>query len=471
MFALLMSVWALAAAPEVVAVIDRDPQLQIVLATQGEVPALGDVKVRIEGGYAEVATVAHLVDSDVAVATVIAVDTSASMAPAFYKVQAALNTFVDGMAGGDVVLIGTFDERVEGLHGSWQGKAENAALKAQIAGMQADGRATHLNEALNDAVDRIVSDSSRYPLRTILVLSDGADAGSPSGKTIDRVRTNALEQGIRVNSVGYVPSHTDSTTVLRDLSHDTKGTYKLADDAGAIERVFAEIQASAHHWLVVTVNAEAIPAGVHELHVQIGPEGSAVEATYSLERSKRFAGQELKGNDPPPPPDRTPLYAGLGVGAALLLLLAIVGAQRASRARVQKEAAVAAEVTRQVEGARSDARRLAEEARAVRPTRIRLLTADGFLDLFESEAYGSRRVGSEAASADVTIPHDSVSRSHGTLERRRDDPSALYVTDSGSSNGTYHQGLDLRGRGTVRVGHRERLQFGLYAGLLDISEV
>jgi hypothetical protein len=153
------------------------------------------------------------------------------------------------------------------------------------------------------------------------------------------------------------------------------------------------------------------------------------------------------------------------------VLLAVGGMVYASSKRKQQAEATAADIARQIEDTRNDARRLAEAARAVRPTRIRLLTADGFIDLFEADAYGMRQLGSDPEHVDVTILHESVSRKHATLERRKDDPSGVYVTDTGSSNGSYHQGLDLRGRGTVRVGNRERLQFGLYAGLLEISEV
>lgn len=454
--------------PEIVAVVDRDPVLQIVVAMQGDVPAVENVQVSIEGSYAEVTSVQRLVDAGVPVATVIAVDTSMSMAPTFDKVQSALRTFVDGMQGGDVVLIGSFDEHVQGLKAAWQKPDGKDALKAQIDAMKANGRATHLNEAMNDAVDRLVADSGSYPLRTVLVLSDGEDSGSPGTQTIDRVRSNALANNIRVNSVGYVPSKTDSTKVLSDLATDTHGTYKLADDAGALDRVFTEIQTSAHQWLVVTVNAEAIPAGSHELGVQIGPEGHKTEISYALVRKTRFQGQELKGNDPP---DRTALYAGIGVGASFLMLLAVSGMVYASSRRKQQAEALAKDIARQIEDTRNDARRLAEAARAVRPTRIRLLTADGFVDLFGADAYGMRQLGSDPEHVDVTILHDSVSRKHATMERRKDDPSGLYVTDTGSSNGSYHQGLDLRGRGTVRVGNRERLQFGLYAGLLEISEL
>jgi pSer/pThr/pTyr-binding forkhead associated (FHA) protein len=98
------------------------------------------------------------------------------------------------------------------------------------------------------------------------------------------------------------------------------------------------------------------------------------------------------------------------------------------------------------------------------------MTANGMIELFPQGKFGNRVIGSDAAFAELVLAHDSVSRKHAQLERREDDPNALYVTDLGSSNGTYHQGLDIRGRGTVRVGNRERLQFGLFAALVDISE-
>lgn len=450
---------------EVVAVLNNDPTLQLVIAPGGELPDASMVSVEIEDSYAEVSGVIHLVDSGIPIATAIAVDTSRSMAPSFANVQDALRGFVDGMDGGDVVLITNFDEHVVGLGAAWETTEGKDRLKQRVNEMVAEGRSTHLYEGVNGVIDRLVQDSDEFQLRTALVLSDGADAGSPEGQTLDRARTNALQNDIRIYSVGYVPGRTDSTRLLQDLSNDTHGTYQLADGADAIERLFSETQTAIHEWLVVTIDAEAIPAGDHELRVKIGPRDQPVVVTYSLDLKRSFNGKDLKGNDPP---DRTLLYAvsGTGTGIAVVGLTAL-----AIRSRRRRERAIAADVARQIDEAKDASRRAAEQATAIRPTRLRLMTEDGFLDLFGLDAFGTRTAGSDSEGADLVIHQEGVSRCHATIERRRDDPNAMYVTDLGSSNGTYHQGLDLRGRGTIRVANRERLQFGLFATLVDISEV
>lgn len=448
------------AKPEIVAIVKRAPEIQIVVASLDAVPARDAVSVALQGGYAEVQQVNRLVDSGMPVATAILVDTSSSMKPSFEDVKSALRTFVDGMAGGDVTILVPFDDQVQGADTSWLGTPDRAALTARIDGLVADGPRTHLYEALNSAVDRLVADQNDYPLRTALVLSDGADYGSPAGLGLERARANAMKHDVSVSAVGYLTGTEDSTRILQDLAKDTGGRYRFASSSSAIEGMLEEIQSAVHNLVVVTVVAESIPAGSHELELRFGEGDDATEATARLDLDERFDGRELEGNDPP---DRTLLFAGLGAGT-LLVVVGIV--TLAVRSRRQHLAALQA----QMDEAKETARRLAAEAAAVKPTRCGLDTADGSIHLFAHHEFGVRVLGTDPQRADLCVIHETVSGAHARIERRPDDPNALYVTDLGSSNGTYHQGFDIRGRATLRVVHRERLQFGLFATLVDITE-
>jgi hypothetical protein len=462
--ALLNSGTALADDAKIVAVILRDPQIDLIIAPGGAVPAPEAVSVTVEDSYAEVTNTQRLVDSSIPVATALLVDNSGSMQATFEQVQEALHSFVKGMDGGDVALLVPFDHEVGGVDGAWMGVSARDELHAQIDALQGDGTATHLYDALNQGVDRLISDSASYPLRTIVVLSDGADAGSPKGQSLDRARGNAMKHQVRINAVGYTPGRADSTKILADLAKDTEGTYKFASDAATIESLFHEIQTSVHELLVVTIDVEPIVAGAHELRVQLGTDPTSPVATRRLDLTERFTGKELKGNDPP---DRTWTYVGMGAGGSLLIA-AVIGLS--IRARRRREALLSAELARQIEEAKAETRRLTAAATAVRPTRARLLTSDGVVELFGPADFGRLTVGAAAGEVDRALSHESVSGQHATIERRPDDPNALYVTDLGSSNGTYHQGLDIRGRGTIRVVHRERLQLGLVAMLVDLLE-
>jgi peptidoglycan glycosyltransferase len=76
-------------------------------------------------------------------------------------------------------------------------------------------------------------------------------------------------------------------------------------------------------------------------------------------------------------------------------------------------------------------------------------------------------VGSDAA-ADLTVSAAQVSRRH--LMMRRTAMGTLEVTDLGSTNGTFHQGRDLRGQGSVMVAAGERLVMGRSGPHLEVVE-
>jgi len=449
-----------AADPTISAVVLRDPEINVVVGSLDEVPDADDVTLGIEDGYAEVTDVRRLVDSPLPVATAILVDTSLSMRSSFDDVRSALHGFVDGMAGGDVVLVISFDEVVVGADGEWQGPDQAAAIDASIDSLVADGQHTHLYEALNAAVDRLTVDQGDFPLRPVLVLSDGEDDGSPASRGLERARVNAVRHEVAINAVGYTTGTSDATGVLRDLALDTRGRYRFASDARAIEGMFADIQQTVHDLVVVRGTAETIPAGSYELSVRIGEGDEATEATRRLDLDQRFVGEDLEGNDEP---DYTVVHLAGGAGAAVLLIgtLALLG-----QARRRRELALQGRVRE----AEETARRVAAEAAAVRPTRCDLSFAEGRVAVFSFGEFGERVIGSDPDRVEIPLDKDTVSGAHARLARRADDPEALYVTDLGSRNGTYHQGLDVRSRGTVRVGNRERLQFGLFATQVDFME-
>ena len=455
---------SIGAEPEVATVVVRDPELDVIVRSLEDLPPKEDVSVTIEGGYAEVTEVQRLIDSHLPVATALLVDTSGSMQPSFNDVLSAIRGFVNGMAGSDVAIIVTFSDEVEGSDADWQGSSERDALMSRVDALAADGQETHLYEALNAAVDRLTVDKADYPLRTVLVLSDGADFGSPDGRSLERVRANAVRHNVAISSVGYITGSEDATPILRDLAMDTGGRFRLASDAESIEQMFTEFQTMVHNLVVVTAEAETVPAGSHELGVRIQGDEAAVEATHRLELESRFVGQELPGNDEA---DYTLVYLAVAVvvalGAGTALIGAIVLAVVTQRRREQA-------LQSQVREAQETARQIAAEVAAPRLTRCCLQGPDGTIQLFGFDEFGERVLGADLAQVDVMFDHPNVSGTHAKLERRPDDPDAVYITDLDSSNGTYHQGLDIRGRGTVRAVHGERVQFGLLATHVDIGE-
>jgi len=83
----------------------------------------------------------------------------------------------------------------------------------------------------------------------------------------------------------------------------------------------------------------------------------------------------------------------------------------------------------------------------------------GSLQLFADPALSTVRVGSDPSRVDLLVEHETVSGHHVNLSR--DSAGTVLIEDVGSSNCTYVDGVDIRGRGAVQVIVGQQVQFGL----------
>lgn len=65
-----------------------------------------------------------------------------------------------------------------------------------------------------------------------------------------------------------------------------------------------------------------------------------------------------------------------------------------------------------------------------------------------------------AESNDVSIPHKTISKLHAYFQRDSDNPTKWYVIDTGSANGTKHNGMRIPPRAKVALVDGDTIVFG-----------
>jgi len=456
---------------EIFQVVQREPALLITAGFPEAPPAKEDVTLAIPELCVEAKSVSRLAEADLKYGTLFLVDTSGSMQAALPEVRTALETWIGGMSPKEVAIIASFGDTVEGVNGAWSGPEQRSVLLEATRTLKANGRSTHLFEALDLATNRLAKDESEIPLRTIVVLSDGHDEGSPQATTLDGAKLTAAKHDIQVNAVGFQLSDQDYGGTLRTLAEYTHGRYERAsaNRPQDIQKSFAGFQTSAHNLVLVTADTSEIPTGNYNLRLSVGGK-DRFEGSKALQFERRFQGS-LQDCDPGGSKKLTWIGGAVAGVLALAFLAWVLWSRRnAARERLRLEQKLS-DSRRETMDTLADVRREAISAAAPRPRRVLLRGPDSLHPLFEADAFSVVIVGSDPSRAGLVLDHPTVSGRHASVERRAEDPEAIYVTDLGSSNGTYHQGLDIRGRGTIRVATMERLQFGLVALLVEMPGV
>lgn len=508
-------------------IVPQDPVLELVVSVDDAegrpVTALGlaDFDVRIQDAEARVLSARSFVDAGMPFGTLLLIDTSGSMRGSMDEVREAARRYVAGMAGGDVAIVAQFNDTVIGLDQPWT--ADKAELGRQIDALEAAGSSTHLYEALNRGINMIASGSDAPALRNILVLSDGKDVGSPVQWTYDRARGMAGTKDVPISAVGYVVNPKDDRTAsLAQLSLDTGGRYSPAASVDEIEQRFRGVQHAIHALWVLSVETGPMEAGDRQLAVEVGGTGTETGAIGSTGLSLDHAWNGNPDLLPEEPWWAQPRYLGLaGGGAALALLFLVIlvvalriRSRRALEARIDGANQAADDARRAAETQVAEAKRDAEAARALaaeaqataeqarisaeapvpppeppqpeppkpeppkgrRQTVIQtpggqggsvaLLLADGSRILLAGLDDGPVPLGKDPARARIVLDHPTVSGHHADVSLQG---GLLVVTDAGSSNGTYVDGEDIRGRGAVAVRAGQQLQLGLLKTVVEAS--
>ncbi|MDQ6642292.1 MAG: VWA domain-containing protein, partial [Actinomycetota bacterium] len=158
---------------------------------------LGSVNVKIDGQSVK-AVAQNAADSSVRRTSVLAFDTSDSMAGAkFQQAKAAALSYLNAVPGSVYVGIVSFDARVRVV----QAPTQDRAAARRVIGALTLARQTALNHGVMQAVTTVGTKGGR----TILVLSDGVDTTSVP---LAQVLSNVKGSGAKVDVVALQQSGT-----------------------------------------------------------------------------------------------------------------------------------------------------------------------------------------------------------------------------------------------------------------------
>jgi tight adherence protein B len=275
---------------------------------------LDDVAVTVDGTTAEATAAAAGQDKAVRRTAILAIDTSNSMkGPRFAAAKAAALQFLAAVPADVYVGIVTFDQEVTT---ELPPTLDRAAANGVVGGLTLSG-GTHLYDAVAAAVGLAGSEGQR----SLLVLSDGADASSTPLKTATSAISDA---GALVDVVAVGKAAGD--TALAELAKAGHGRVLPADPQALAATFTGEAQALARQILVTA---------------QVPPSVTATEATVAVSFGNLTASAfgQVRSTAPPAsdPPTvasaaatfvlpRWGMYAGVGafgLGIALLLILVI----------------------------------------------------------------------------------------------------------------------------------------------------
>ncbi|MCH8993521.1 MAG: VWA domain-containing protein [Chloroflexi bacterium] len=236
--------------------VDGWPQAQVVVTVldSGGRPlanlAETDFQVQLNGSPALVTDVAQGVDSSLAIAIVLALDVSGSMAEggALEQAKVAAQSFLSGLAPEDSVAVLTFNDTVDLVQPFTQ---DRAAAGAAIDGLQAEG-ATALYEATAESVALAAeADSSR---RAVVLLSDGLDHGSTLAQ--DDALLSAQRLGVPVFTIGL--GDDIDRAFLQELAEMSGGRLAETATPAGLNQLYQEVGELLRGQYILTVDASAL---------------------------------------------------------------------------------------------------------------------------------------------------------------------------------------------------------------------
>ena len=209
-----------------------------------------DFQVQLNGSPAPVTDVAQGVDSRLAIAVVLALDVSGSMAEggALEQAKVAAQSFLSGLAPEDSVAVLTFNDTVDLVQPFTQ---DRAAAGAAIDGLQAEG-ATALYEATAESVALAAeADSSR---RAVVLLSDGLDHGSTLAR--DDALLSAQRLGVPVFTIGL--GDNIDRAFLQELAEMSGGRLAETATPAGLNQLYQEVGELLRGQYILTVDASAL---------------------------------------------------------------------------------------------------------------------------------------------------------------------------------------------------------------------
>lgn len=186
----------------------------------------------VEGGQpAKVLSIEHLKTPP---SLVLVLDSSGSMRRSMRQVLASAHAFIQGLPDDTRVQLVDFDAQVRPFKGTSKAEALRNLGKVGAGG----------STALYDAVLTGLKMLKGEQRPTLVVFTDGVDSredhsGKGSSATKTQVAQAVADAKLPLFTIGFGPGHDGRT--LKELAGMSEGTYYAADDATALQHVFASI--------------------------------------------------------------------------------------------------------------------------------------------------------------------------------------------------------------------------------------
>jgi tight adherence protein B len=241
-----------------------DGKVAILVSVPGVDPIdLSSAKVQIDGKDVA-STVQNAADSDVRRTSVLAIDTSESMAGAKFKqAKAAALSYLQIVPANVYVSVVTFDKQVRVVAAPSQ---DRATATAAINDLQL-AHDTALNRGVIKAMDTVGDKGGR----TVLVLSDGEDTTKvPLTDVLDKVKSSGAK--VDVVALKQTGRGLSSLAQIADAGH---GKVLTADNADVLTQAFQDEARSLARQVLVTADVPAAKSTDGDVQVSITAGGQS----------------------------------------------------------------------------------------------------------------------------------------------------------------------------------------------------
>jgi len=231
----------------------------------------------VDGQPAAIEGLQSVVDSQVSLSVVLAVDASGSMAGApLSAAQSAAAEFADGLSPQDLVAVLAFSDGVTIVQ---EPTSDKAAVIGALRNLDAAG-----DTALFEATSRATAEAleSASPRRVIILLSDGVDYGGKSTVTRDDSIATARAAGVPVYTIA-LGADVDKA-YLSELAQATGARFLETPSPEGLSQLYADIGAVLRGQYVVTLQSPAVDAGApHTLELSVAVGGATAVASRNLD--------------------------------------------------------------------------------------------------------------------------------------------------------------------------------------------
>ncbi len=302
--------------------------LQLLVSVPGTAPVdLGSVKVTIDGTDVPAKAAAASSSAEVQRTTILAIDTSDSMAgQRLAGAKAAANTFLDKAPANVMVGIVTFDSKVNTrLTPTLDRAAAHAAVDALTL-----SRGTRLYAGVLQAI----SATGTTGQRQVLLLSDGKDTSSDSAAA---TAASVKKSGVRLDAVSLLNADSDNAA-LGQLSQAGSGQLIDAAKPGALASTYAhEAQTLARQVLVTATVPDSVTASEATTAVTLTAAGQSYSDSAYVQVRKASTPTTPTPTITAPKATRTTLSWPIALAAILAVGLGLGGVVLAAGSRPEVE--------------------------------------------------------------------------------------------------------------------------------------